>query len=106
MIRVYGSPLCPDCVAFKNNLDADAIPYEFIDITSAIPKLKEFLNLRDHDPVFDQVRKNGSVGIPAIVKEDGTVTTDWQKVIREAGFQPVENPDAGEACSLDHPGNC
>lgn len=104
MIRVYGSPLCPDCVAFEENLNRYEIPYEFTDITSAIPNLKEFLHLRDHDPAFDEVKKNGSVGIPAVVREDGSVTTDWQAVIRDAGFEPVENQ--GAACDVNHRGNC
>lgn len=106
MIKVYGSPLCPDCVEAKANLDADQIPYEFIDITASIPKLREFLNLRDHDPAFLPVKENGSVGIPAIVKDNGQVTVDWKSVIREAGFEPFENQSTGNACSLDHKGNC
>lgn len=105
MIRVYGSPLCPDCVEFRKNLDTYQIPYEFTDITSAIVKLKEFLNLRDHNPAFEKVKENGSVGIPAIEREDGSVTVDWQSVIHEAGYTPLENT-AGASCSLDHKGNC
>lgn len=106
MIRMYGSPLCPDCVEAKANLNQYHMQYEFIDITSAIPKLREFLNLRDHNPAFDAVKENGSVGIPAIVKEDGSVTTDWKSVVREAGYKPFEISDKGTSCNLDHKGNC
>ena len=35
--------------------------------------MKEFLRLRDSSPVFDVCRENGSIGIPAIVRGDGSV---------------------------------
>ena len=38
--------------------------------------MKEFLRLRDTSPVFDEAKKNGSIGIPCFVLEDGTVTLD------------------------------
>jgi len=39
--------------------------------------LKEFLKIRDENPLFDAVREKGSIGIPTIVKADGSVTLDW-----------------------------
>ena len=51
MIKIYGMPTCPDCVA-----------------------------VRDTHPAFDAVKKHGGIGIPCFVKEDGTVTLDPREV--------------------------
>jgi glutaredoxin-related protein len=104
MIKVYGSMNCPDCTAFKKNLDTYAIPYEFVDINLNMPNLKAFLKLRDHNALYDAVKENGSVGIPTVQFEDGSLSLDWEKVIRDAGKEVI--PSSGEACSLDHKGNC
>ncbi len=45
MVKIYGSDLCPDCVACKTAFDADGISYEFVNITAGMKNLKEFLNL-------------------------------------------------------------
>lgn len=73
MIRMYETPLCPDCVEAKKILDDRKIPYEDIDITASIVHLKEFLALRDRESAFDAVKKEGKIGVPAFVREDGTV---------------------------------
>jgi glutaredoxin-related protein len=41
--------------------------------------LKAFLRLRDTNPAFDEIKRNGFVGIPAIVMEDGEIELDWEK---------------------------
>ncbi|MCI2154297.1 glutaredoxin [Erysipelotrichaceae bacterium Oil+RF-744-GAM-WT-6] len=100
MIRIYGSPHCPDCVACKAAFDEKGTPYEFIDITGSMPNLKAFLKMRDHLPLFEEVKERGSVGIPAIEKEDGTITLDWEEVLKEYGM----TAQPGKACSLDGKG--
>ena len=40
-----------------------------IDIGSHVKYLKEFLKLRDKEPVFDDCRENGYVGIPCFLIE-------------------------------------
>ena len=45
MLKVYGSDLCPDCVACKAAFDAEKISYDFVNITSNMRNLKEFLKL-------------------------------------------------------------
>lgn len=71
-MKVYGSDLCPDCIAWK----ARGIEAEYIEITSGMPQLKEFLRLRDTSPVFAPVKEKGAVGIPCFVFEDGYITLD------------------------------
>lgn len=73
MIRLYETALCPDCIVAKKELKEKEIPYENIDITETIINLKEFMKLRDGHPAFDEVKKKGQVGVPAFVKEDGSV---------------------------------
>ena len=103
MIKVYGSKMCPDCVACKFNFDANQIAYEFLDINESLRTLKDFLILRDSQPVFDHLKAVNDIGIPACVKEDGTVFTDWEVYLKEQGME-VKEVQAGTACSLDHKG--
>ena len=102
MIKVYGSGLCPDCIQFKANLDAYGIAYEFGDIQNSLPELKAFLKIRDTEAVFDEAKAGGGIGIPAIVKEDGSVTLDWQSWLKEAGYEPMLGGHT--ACRLDGTG--
>lgn len=104
MIKVYGSKMCPDCIKLKINLDAYEVPYENVDINESLANLKELLKLRDENPVFDEPKANGSIGIPAILREDGSLTLDWMEVVREAGFDPVDVPVEGQACNIDGSG--
>lgn len=81
MIRIYGSMLCKDCVQCRNELDQAKIAYEFLDFAEDLGNLKAFLAVRECEPVFDIVREHGSIGIPCIVKEDGSVTLDWNELM-------------------------
>ncbi len=101
MIKVYGSKKCPDCIACEYNFDKYGIEYEFIDITDELANLKKFLRYRDNDPAFDFVRGSESIGIPACVKENGMVFLDWEKYLKNKGFEPEEVKNSGTACSLD-----
>ncbi len=108
MLKIYGSPLCPHCRECKAAFDACGLEYEFIDINESLKNLKEFLSLRDHLAVFDPCIEKGSIGIPALRKDDGTVTLDWR------GYQAEQEQDqgtiikeerVGAVCSLDQK-NC
>ena len=81
MIRILGSMLCKDCVQCRQELDAAGAQYEYCDFSEELKYLKEFLALRDADPVFASVREDGRIGIPCIIREDGTVTLDWQEFL-------------------------
>ena len=79
MLKIYGSLLCPDCVQCKNDLTAAGVDFEYLDFSEDLRNLKAFLSVRDSDPQFAQVKEKGSIGIPCIVEEDGTVFLDWEK---------------------------
>ena len=81
MIKIYGSMMCGDCVQCREDLDKAGVPYEYLDFADALPNLKEFLKIRDENPLFDAIRKGGSIGIPCIVREDGSVTLDWEEFL-------------------------
>ena len=77
MIKIYGSMLCPDCVKCREDLDRAGIAYEYLDFADSLLHLKEFLKIRETSPLFEDVKKNGSIGIPCLMKEDGSITLDW-----------------------------
>ena len=79
MLKIYGSMLCPDCVQCRKDLDEAGIPYEYLDFSEELKNLKEFLRLRDHSPVFEEVRCEGRIGIPCIIRDDGSITLNWEE---------------------------
>ena len=99
MLKVYGSMMCIDCVNCKKNFDAHNVEYEFYDINESLRNLSVFLDMRDHQPVFDKWKAIGDIGIPAIVKEDGEVFTDWETFLKELGYEIISGD--GAACSID-----
>ena len=103
MLKVYGSDLCPDCIACKAALDAVGAEYKFINITESMRNLKTFLRLRDTDPVFIDPRTNGYVGIPALEEGDGSLTIDWESYCASHGIDP--HPVSQKAsCRIDGSG--
>lgn len=79
MLKIYGSMLCPDCVQCREDLDRAGVRYEYLDFSENLGNLKAFLKLRDEKPLFDEIRKAGKIGIPCILREDGSVTLDWEE---------------------------
>lgn len=78
MLKIYGSMLCPDCVQCRADLDKAGVAYEYLDFAENLRNLKEFLMLRE-TPLFADIRKEGKIGIPCIVKEDGSITLSWEE---------------------------
>ncbi len=79
MLKIYGSMLCPDCVQCREDLDKAGVVYEYLDFADNLKNLKEFLNIRDTNAVFEAVRADGKIGIPCILAEDGTVSLSWEE---------------------------
>lgn len=75
---IYGSMLCPDCVECRKDLDAAGTAYTYCDISENLACLKAFLKLRDTEPVFEEVKRQGKIGIPCLINEDGTVSLSWK----------------------------
>ena len=81
MLKIYGSMLCPDCVECRADLDKAGVAYEYLDFSENLKALKEFLAIRDANPLFAPVRERGGIGIPCLVKENGEITLDWDEVM-------------------------
>ena len=79
MLRIYGSMLCPDCVRCREDLDRANVEYEYLDFSGNLRNLKEFLKIRDENELFAPVRAEGKIGIPCILRPDGSVTLDWEE---------------------------
>ena len=70
MLKVYGSPMCPDCRACKVNFEENG-----------------------------KWKAVGDIGIPGIVGEDGTVFTDLETYLKEKGL-PITYQENGPSCSI------
>ena len=88
MIKIFVMDTCPDCTFIKEQVYGNN-KYEVIDIGKHVRNLKEFLRLRDKSPVFDVMKRVGSVGIPCFVLEDGLQAPDKIK---------------GNSCNIDGTG--
>ena len=82
MLKIYGSKMCPDCVECLADLDRAGTAYEYLDFGDSLRNLKEFLKLRDSNSIFETVKEKGAIGIPCILREDGSVTLDWDEFIK------------------------
>ena len=97
MITVYGSKICIDCrnflgVMVKRHLEDK---FQLVNISGDVKLLKKFLTLRDHEAAFAPCRTGitSSVGIPAFVKEDGTITLDVDEALAWLGEEPVKEEE-------------
>lgn len=73
MKEFFVSDKCPDCREILKDLENNPEKYqdyEFVNITESMPNLKRFLAYRDRLEAFEEVKKEGRVGVPSIV-EDG-----------------------------------
>ena len=84
MIRMIGNHICKDCVSAMEVIQRERLPIEFHDMEKALDYVKEFLEIREGNPeLYDEIRKEGRVGIPVFILPDGTVTNDFEAA-REA----------------------
>ena len=81
-LTVYGTTHCPDTVEALRLYEEHRIAVDYRDICGGISTLKEFLKLRDTEPLFEEVRQSHKVGVPCVVKEDGSMTLDFEEPVR------------------------
>ncbi|MDO4197846.1 MAG: glutaredoxin [Erysipelotrichaceae bacterium] len=97
MIKVYGSPkICKSCRNLKHIIETRKLIMEEIDIIENTSNMRAFLQIRDNSSAFDDVRKNGRIGIPCFVKEDGTVTVDMNEALSWMNEPPVKEDEIVE----------
>ena len=95
-MKVYGADICIDCRNYKAIQKNRGFEVEYIDIMENTSNLKEFLKIRDLDPVFDPVREHHGIGIPLFVREDGVNTFDIDEAFSWIGQPPVEEDEIVE----------
>lgn len=103
-MKVYGAEICVDCRNFKAIQKNRGFEADYIDIMDNTKNLKEFLEIRDTDPVFDPVKEHHGIGIPLFVNEDGTKTFDINVAFSWIGQPPVEQDEIVEkrsTCGID-----
>lgn len=88
-MKVYGTEICIDCRNYKAIQKARGFEAEFISITSDTSNLKEFLAMRDNEPVFDEIKAKGGIGIPFFVNDNGRKTLDINEALSWIGQEPV-----------------
>lgn len=76
MIKIYGMPTCPYCDYLEEQIKGRENEFEYINIGENISNLGTFIRMRDTNPVFDELKAIGDVGVPAFVFEDGRVSVD------------------------------
>lgn len=82
MLKIYGSKLYSDCVNCCRELKEANVEFEYCDFADSLIHLKEFLKLRDEHAEFDELRAAGKIGIPCIVRQDGSFTLDWNEFLK------------------------
>lgn len=97
MIKMYVMKTCPYCEYVERQIPSGDKRFEIIDIGAHIRNLREFMQLRDSSPAFDESKRVGDVGIPCYLLEDGTVTLSSSDV----GLEPMSD---GASCSIDGTG--
>ena len=82
-MKVYGAPICIDCVNSEKLLKEMNVKYHYINIIDNISNMKEFLKLRDSRKEFDSIKEKGKVGIPAFVFTDGRIEFYLENIDKE-----------------------
>lgn len=100
-MKVYGSDICIDCRNYKALQAKRGFEAEYIDITENTGNLRDFLQIRDTQPIFDEVRSRGGIGIPLFVREDGTMTLELDEALAWLGQAPAQQwelPEKRDFC--------
>lgn len=80
-ILMYGINACPDCVDAVEKLKGRGADFMYLEFSENIANLKRFLKLRDSEAIFEEVKKEGKVGVPCFKLSDGTLTLSLEEVL-------------------------
>ena len=80
-IIMFGTNACKDCLEAVKALDERNADYMYLEFSESTANLKRFLKLRYTEPLFEEVKKKGAIGVPCFKLEDGTLTLDLQEVL-------------------------
>lgn len=80
-VKLIGSHLCPDTLYALNRLYEAGIKVEFEDILSCHAVLRDYLEIRESSPLYEEIRGTRSLGIPCFVREDGSMTLNLDDIL-------------------------
>ena len=66
-VKMFGTRNCPDVRAALETIAEKGLDVEFVNIDESTANLKLFLRLRDKASEFDEIKKNGAIGVPCFV---------------------------------------
>ena len=82
-IIMFGTNACPDCMEAVKALDEKNADYMYLEFSESTANLKRFLKLRDTEPLFDEVKAKGAIGVPCFKLSDGTLTLNLEEVLEK-----------------------
>ena len=84
-LTMLGSHLCQDCIYAIAKLkdEFDGMHIEFRNISTDFSALKDFMRLRESEPMFAAPKEANQLGIPFFQLEDGTQTFSLQEFIEK-----------------------
>ncbi len=82
-LTLIGSHLCQDTLYALNKLKDCGAKIDFQNISASFPALKMFLNARENNEKFREVKRNGGIGIPFMIFEDGTETFSLDEALKK-----------------------
>ncbi len=82
-LTLIGSHLCQDTLYALNKLKDCGATIDFQNISSSFPALKMFLSAREHNEKYETIKRNGGIGIPFMIFEDGTETFSLDEALKK-----------------------
>ena len=86
-MKIYGSNLCPSTLNALRILTEHHYMPGFVNITGSIGLMKEYIKLRETNPVFQELLGTDSLGFPFFELDDGTWTRDAKKAFASVGIE-------------------
>lgn len=80
-ITVIGSHLCPDTLYALNRLYEAGVEVTFQDILSCHATLRAYLNLRETNDLYAEIRGTERLGVPCFQREDGSLTLELKDIL-------------------------
>lgn len=82
-IVVIGSHLCQDTLYALYKLKEQNVTVSFKNIATNFVVLKEYIKIYTENELYEEVRKNGKLGIPFFQLENGKYTLDLKEVLEK-----------------------
>lgn len=82
-VIVVGSHLCEDTKNTLMTLKEKDIEVKFFNLSEDLSALKKYLQYRETEVMYEEIRRNGGIGIPLLILEDGTKTFNIDDILKK-----------------------